>query len=86
MAMCDDCRRREVWCQSSVVVVEVSLWGTPLIWLDTEPERPVPDSVLLGPRDALKVAWHLLVAAVRLWRLQRRERREFPEPHRVEMP
>lgn len=76
--MCDDCRKTTIDCHSGTAVVEVSGWGSWNIWLDTEPEPPALPSVLLSPRDALRLAWTLATAAYRLWRLQRRHRREYP--------
>jgi hypothetical protein len=74
--MCDDCKVTTIDCHSGHVEVEVAGWGTWNIWLQTEAESFLP-SVLLSPRDALRLAWTLVRSAVRLWRLQRRQRRDF---------
>lgn len=75
--MCDNCRRKSVDCHSGSVEVEVSGWGSWNIWLDTEPEPGGPGlpSVLLQPRDALRMARVFVWAAVRLWWIQCGERR-----------
>lgn len=43
---------------------EVSGWGTWNIWLGIESYVDGHDQTAMGPADALRVAWHLVLAAV----------------------
>jgi hypothetical protein len=68
-----DEKSETVECHWGSVEVTVSGWGAWNIWLRTEPEPFLPE-VLLQPRDALRLAWRLVVNAGRLWCLQRKDR------------
>lgn len=81
--MCKDCRTEYFDTRAGLVTVDLSGWGTWNIGLDVEPEciEAEYDSskVFLGVRDALRIAWSLARAAVRLRWLEWRDERHWPK-------
>ena len=79
--MCKDCHTEFIDVHSGMVSVGLSGWGTWSLSIDAVPEGDdeLPVGPLLGPRDALRVAWALAVAAVKLRWLIFRDERHWPK-------